>query len=237
MRGRAERSRISSHARSARGRVAPPPGVGEREDRRLRPRRREPLHVAIGDRLAVGPDRELLDLGRELVHVVADELEQRAARLRIRLRVLQAELLRHPLGERALRHVVGQDVPHLRDRLAERGVRLHLGRDEREHRLGRRRRRYSVTAFRSAAFQPPVSRPSAFGVPSTSSTTTSRPPPKSPRALQARPPPPRSSRAPKELDRLVVEARAEAAERPRDLRPVAAGDEVGARELGHRGRC
>ena len=48
------------------------------------------------DALAGRPRRQLVDLGRELVEVVADEHDQRAACLRVGRRAVQLELLRRP---------------------------------------------------------------------------------------------------------------------------------------------
>src|SRR5476651_2581561 len=64
--------------------VAAPPRVGERESRRLRARCDKRLHLALADPVAAGPGRELVDLRRELVQIVADELEQETARLGVR---------------------------------------------------------------------------------------------------------------------------------------------------------
>ena len=61
--------------------VSPSPGIGEVERRRLRTGRDELRDLALADPLAVGPGGELVDLGRELVGVLADELDQRASRL------------------------------------------------------------------------------------------------------------------------------------------------------------
>ena len=127
-----------------------------------------------GDLVAAGPRCELLDLARELVEVVADDLDERAARLLVRLRAEPAELLADPLWQLSLRHVVREQLARLRDRLRERRVGLQLARDECEHGVGGGAARYAATAFASSAFQR-----------STSSTMTSLPPPtKSPSALQ-----------------------------------------------------
>ena len=66
--------------------VTSAPCVGQREVRRLGASGDQTLDVGRRDRISCGPDRDLVDLRREVVHVVADELEQRAAGLRLRLR-------------------------------------------------------------------------------------------------------------------------------------------------------
>ena len=66
------------------------------------------------------------------------------------------------------------------------GEPLGLLGDEREDRVGAGAFAYAATAWTSAAFQPPASRPSLFRWPSTSVTITSRPPAaNSPSALHA----------------------------------------------------
>ena len=57
--------------------VATSPGVGEREDGRLRSACHEVEHISRLDRLSGGPDRELVDLGGQLVRLVTDQLDQR----------------------------------------------------------------------------------------------------------------------------------------------------------------
>ena len=125
----------------ARG-VALRPGVGERERRRLGERRDERLDLALADRLAAGPRRELVDLVGELVQVVADELDERGAGLGLGAGAGELELLRDPLRELPLGDREGEHLPDLRDRLRERRVGLQLLRDEREH--GSRRRAREV---------------------------------------------------------------------------------------------
>ena len=93
-------------------------------------------------RLAGRPGRELVDLGRELVEVVAHEHDQRATRLRVGLGAVQLELLGDPGLNALLRDVPDQHLAGGRDRLRERRVLLQLVRDERER--GRRRGRLEV---------------------------------------------------------------------------------------------
>ena len=68
------------------GDVAAPPRVRERESRRLRPRRDELLDLGRADAAAGRPGRELVDLRRKLVQVVADQLDQETACIRVRRR-------------------------------------------------------------------------------------------------------------------------------------------------------
>src|SRR5206468_1940023 len=86
----------------------------------------ERVDVALTDLGARGPRRQLVDLGLELVEVVADELDEPRARLVCRTRADARELLARPLREVALRHVVDEHVARLRARLRERRVALHL---------------------------------------------------------------------------------------------------------------
>ena len=79
-RGRPSRSKIVSLAVERPPGVALRPGLGEREGRRLGDGGDEQLHLALADRLVAGPERELVDLVRELVEVLADELDERRAR-------------------------------------------------------------------------------------------------------------------------------------------------------------
>ena len=125
--GRAERRRH----------VAPSPGIGNREDRRLGPPDRELLDDRARDRLAVRPRGELLDLGGEVADVVADRLDERTARVAVGRSAEAGELLADPLGKLLLRHVVSEDLAGLGDCLGERRVFLDPVADEREN--GRRR--------------------------------------------------------------------------------------------------
>ena len=78
------------------GDVAVAPRVGEREARRLRPGRDELLDLGGADLVARRPRRELVDLRRELVEVVADQLDQQPARLGVARGAAQLELLADP---------------------------------------------------------------------------------------------------------------------------------------------
>ena len=90
--------------------VASPPRVGEREDRGLGAAGGHLLDVAQRDLFAGRPGGELVDLALQLVEVVADHLDERPARVGVGLRAVAAELLGDPLGQLALRHVVGEHL-------------------------------------------------------------------------------------------------------------------------------
>src|ERR671910_547322 len=76
--------------------VAPGPRVGELERGCLGHRGHELLDLALADRLAAGPEGELVDLARELLEVVADELDQRGRGAGLGLDSRLLEALRHP---------------------------------------------------------------------------------------------------------------------------------------------
>ena len=184
---------------------------------------------------AVRPGRELVDLARELVEIVADELGEQPARLGSAVVAVQLELLGDPAGDR----------PCLR-----------------RPRAGPRRA--AATAFASGAsfFSSPAT--SASVVPGAgdfeivgdrlrvgrlpASRRLRRPRAACPRRTG----PSRCTRRPRrhrsssaavvQLDRVGVEAAAQPRDRAVDLRPVAAGDQVGglsssAIQRSIRGRC
>src|SRR5581483_245763 len=116
------------------GDVARAPRVGESEAARLATRRHDALDVVDPDAIAARPRRELVDLPRELVEVLAHQLDERAGRLRIDLLAVDLELLRDPALQAPLRHVPQQNLTGGGDRLRDRGVLLELAGDERERR-------------------------------------------------------------------------------------------------------
>ena len=120
-------------------RVALRPGVGERERRRLGNGGDEQLHLVLADRLVPGPERELVDLVRELVEVLPDEVDQRGARLGLGACARLAEALGDPLVDVLLRDVVREHVARFRARLGQRRVLLQLLGDEGERRARRGR--------------------------------------------------------------------------------------------------
>ena len=143
--------RASARPRRARRDVAGPPGVGQRPGRRVGPRRDERLDVGLGHLGAVRPGRELVDLARELVQVVADELGEQAAGLRLGLRLVQLELVGDPACDRLHDDVPDQQLALRRDGLRERRVLLQLAADERERRPGRGRLQVVGDRFRVRA--------------------------------------------------------------------------------------
>ena len=113
------------------------PGVGEGEVRRPGTRRDQPLDIGGGHALAGRPRRELVDLRGQLVEIVAHELDERPARLRLGGRAVELELVGGPTLQLLLRDVPEQHLALAGDRLRDRRVLLQLTADERE----RRRRR------------------------------------------------------------------------------------------------
>ena len=208
--------------------VAPPPRVGELVARHLRTAGGELLDLADTDGVAARPGRDLVDLGRELVRVLADDLDEQANRVRVDVHAAFGELLRHPLGDAAFRNVVDEDVARLRARLPERRVLLELGGDEREHGVGSgarevRRDRLDVGGLPALDVldddEPAAAAEQAQRVARRDGVVTA--------GLERG----------EELDAVLADPVAQPPERALDLRPVAAGDQVDGLELGrHRGR-
>src|SRR5262249_2694434 len=120
--------------------LASTPRIGERPGWSIRARSDEEFDFVLTDLVGSRPERELVDLPRELVGVVAGELDQRTAGVRRDADSVTCELLRDPLRQLALRHLVDEHIPRLRARLGERRVLADLLPDKREHRLRRRSR-------------------------------------------------------------------------------------------------
>ena len=122
--------------------VAASPGVGQVERRRLGASRHELGDLALGEALARRPGRELVDLRRKLLGVLADELDDGPGGLGVDLHAALGELRLDPARQvglaAPLREVVEEDLACLRDRLGERRVALDLLPGQREHRRRRR---------------------------------------------------------------------------------------------------
>src|SRR6266852_380128 len=88
--------------------VPPAPGVGQRPRRQLAAGCDEELDVAFTDLGAGSPDRQLLGLARELLRIVADELDERTARGRVGVRLEPLELLGDPARKIAPGDVVDE---------------------------------------------------------------------------------------------------------------------------------
>src|SRR5262249_60210931 len=82
----------------------PPPATRRGEVRRPAAGGAEPLDVLDADAFPGRPGRELVDLGRELVEILADELDEDTRCLLLDLRAVNLELLADPALEAALRH-------------------------------------------------------------------------------------------------------------------------------------
>ena len=177
--------------------------------------------------LARGPRRELVDLGRQRVEVVADELDERAARLGLGGRAEARELLADPRRYRPLRHVVHEHLAGLLDRFSERRVGLDVA-GEREH--GLRRGRGQVGGQRLDVRCLP-----AFHLVDEHEATT----PEEPyRVAGGDGVVPACVPCGQVLDRVLAHPRAEAGERAHDLRPVAADDQIRRSEIAcHGSEC
>src|SRR5665809_75016 len=118
--------------------VASGPGVGQGEDRHGGRSRTQELDLALADRLACRPGRELVHLLGERVEILLpDELEEQGAGLRLGSDSALRELLGDPALYRLLRHRKLEDGARFRALLPE-GRRLPDGlADEREHRRRR----------------------------------------------------------------------------------------------------
>jgi len=114
--------------------VAPAERVREIPGLRFRERRRQALHLLDADRLARGPRRELVYLACEHELVVADDVEERLARVAPGLDVPSAKALGDPCDGLLLADLPGEDGAELRHGLRERRILLHLFRDEAENR-------------------------------------------------------------------------------------------------------
>ena len=204
------------------GDVARTPRVGEGEARRLGPPRDERLDISLRHVLAARPRGELVDLGCELVQVVADQLDQRAAALRVGGRAAQLELLRHPAGKAPLGHVPVQNLAGSRSDLRDRRVLLQFAGDERQGR--RRRRRLQVRGDRLRVRGLPGLR---LGDDDQAPVAREQPE----RVAHGDDVLPRRRARRVQLHGVGGEAGSEALERAIDLRPVAAGHQVNGLEL------
>ena len=206
--------------------VAGAPGVGEREVRRLSACCNEALDVVDSDALGACPGGELVDLARELVQVLADELDEDTRRLGLDRRAVDLELLRDPALEAALRHLPVQHLSRRGHRLRDRSVLLQFGGDERERRRRRRRLQVGRDGLRVRCLPDvgPLDDDQAARVGEEAERVAGRDDVLS-RRLRCR----------EELDRIGLEAPAEPLERPVDLRTVGSGEQVGGLQLvGHR---
>ena len=217
-----------------RRRIRPRPRIGERERRRVGSRSHEVFDLALSDRLAGRPGRDLLDLGRQRVR----DPRRRGGRARRTHRPRPArrslrEALRHPLGETpSSRTAYSSTSPTLGARLSERRVLLHLLADERQH--GRRSRcaRYSTTAAIVGGLPP-------AGQPSVRSATPvdvldddeSSVPEQAARVAERDRVGGASPRARRRARRPRARSAGEAGRVPSHLRSVAAGDQVDGLEL------
>ena len=227
-----------SLAASVRPRVALRPGVGERERRRLGDGRDEQLDLVLADRLVPGPERELVDLVRELVEVLPDEVDQSGARVGLGARARLAEAVGDPLVDVALRDLVREHLPRLRARLRQRRVLLQLLGDEREHRAGRRGG--EVRLDRLHVGDLPAVREPALGVAAAVDALDDDEPGVAEEAADVAERGRLLSRyllRRDQLHGLGLEVAAEPAERRLDLRAVAPGEQVDGLQVGRLGHA
>ena len=156
------------------------------------------------------------------MRVLADQLDERAARLAGRLHAVAGELLGDPLRQLALAHLVDEELAGLRAGLRERRVLAELLGDEREHGVGRGRGQVLGDRLRVRRLpaldlfdddEPAAAAEEPHRVAGRDRVVAGRVPRGEP------------------LDRVLAEPVAEAAEGALDLRAVAAGEQVGRFEL------
>ena len=92
--------------------------------------RRQAPHLLHAERLARRPGRELVDLSGKDELVLADEVDQRPARIGARTHAARLEALHDPAHDIPLRHLPGEDVADLRAGLRKRRVLPYLLADE-----------------------------------------------------------------------------------------------------------
>ena len=192
-----------------------------------RPGAYEKLDLALSDRLTRGPGRDLVRLDRQLVEVVADEVDERTACGRVGGRAGARELLADPFRQVALVDLVGEELAGLRGELGEGRVFSQLVGDERQHGL------------RGGALQVRLDRLRVGRLPAVDlghDHESSAVREESQRVARSDGVLPTRVAGEERLDRAHVEARAQPFERARDLRPVAPGQHVDGLQvgLGHR---
>ena len=229
--------RVSAVEASAADAVALRPRIGEGIRRRVRRRRHERLDLPLSDRLAGRPRGHLVDLARQRVEILADQVHERGAGIGLGLDAVLREALPHPLRKGLLCQRVLEHVTDAPTRLPQRTRFLHLVADERQH--GRRSRCAEVGVdHRDLCRLPPARQaPLAAGTPvdvvddheSSVSEQAARV------AERDSIGPARLQRG-DSLDRLRSEVTAQARERRRDLRSIVPRDQVDGLEvdLSHR---
>ena len=118
--------------------VARSPRVGQGEDRHLGAPGGECLDRGHVDRLAAGPRHELLDLRLELGHVLADYIDEQAARVAIHAAPERAEAFGHPVRKLRLWDIEEEELARFRAGLRQRRVLLKPGTDQRQDGRGGR---------------------------------------------------------------------------------------------------
>ena len=190
----------------------------------------------LPDRLVAGPERELVDLVRELVEVLADELDERRNRIGLRPDAGLLEALRNPRVGLPLRNVVGEHVACLRAGFRQRCVLLQLLGDERQH--GARRGRGQVLLDRlHVGGLPAVSEPALAVAPPVHAFDEHEPRVAEEAAgvAEGGDLATRLLLCADDLRRLGLEVAAKPPERRFDLGPVAAGEQIDRLERGRVG--
>ena len=213
--------------RECAGKVATSPRVGELVAGDLGAARREQLDLFGADWLPTRPGRDLVDLARKLLGIVAHDLDQQARGFGVDADAAVPELLRHPIAHPPLRHVVHEHVAGLGARFRERGILLQLRRDEREHGVGSGARKVRRDRLRVRGLpaidvlddhEPAGAAEQAERVAGGNSVVTAR--------LVRR----------QQLRCVLADAVAQPPQRAQDLRTVAAGDQIDRLELARRHR-
>ena len=169
------RARVAGALEQRLGRRRAPPATSRRPhasvsvEAAASPRSRgELLDVVHADGIAARPGRDLVDLGRELLRVLADELDEQPARVGVDLDAALGELRRRPIsGTRRFGTSKTSTSPAFAQAFASAESFFSSAADEREHRVGRGARR--------GTRRPPSRRPPSSARPLRRST--SRPPP------------------------------------------------------------
>ena len=203
------------------------PGVGQGERRRFCHGGHEQLHLVLADRLVPGPERKLVDLVRELLEVLADQMDECCARIRLGASAGLLETLGDPVGDVALGHREGQNVAGLGARLRQRRVLLQLLGNECQHGAGSRRSEVLLDRLHIGGL--PAVRKASVGVPPAIDALDHHEPGVAEQTADVAQR--RGVRAGHllrrdELDSLGLEVAPEARERGLDLGAIAAGEQV-----------
>ena len=215
-------------ARGQRAReIAPSPGVGELVAGDLGTTRSELLDLSNTDWIRAGPGGDLVHFAREVLRALSDDLDQNSCGFGVDLDATLPELSRHPVPEPPLGNVVREDLAGLGTGLAQRGVLLQLGRNEREHSIGGR-----IGEVRGERLD--ICRLPAFDVPDDHESLPTAEQPH--RVTGGDRIAPAGIACGEHFDRVVADSAPQSTERALDLGAIGAGDQIDGLELPcHRG--